>query len=119
MRLIARVLSLLWAAFWVWFGIASGIGEGLTAAGTFVHTAAPGLIFLGSALLAWRVELVGGIGLIAEGLLVCVAYPVVASGRFPPQTVFFVVLTMGAPALIAGVLFLASWRGSRRAHFEI
>jgi hypothetical protein len=119
MRLIARVLSLLWAAFWVWFGVASGIGEGLTAAGTLMHTAAPGLIFLGSALLAWRVELVGGIGLIAEGLLVCVAYPVMASGRFPPQTIFFVLLTMGAPPLIAGLLFLLGWRRSRRARYEI
>jgi hypothetical protein len=119
MRLIARALSLLWAAFWVWFGVASGVGEGFNAAGTLVHAAAPGLIFLGSALLAWRVELIGGIGLIAEGLLVCALYPMMASGRLPSQAVSFVLLTMGAPPLVAGSLFLLHWRASRHSRFEI
>jgi hypothetical protein len=119
MRLIARVVSLCWAAFWVFFGVASGLGEGLTLAGTLVHAAAPGLIFLGSALLAWWSEPVGGVGLVLEGLLVFITYPAMATGRLSAQTISLVVLAMGAPPLVAGLLFLSSWRSSRRNRFEV
>jgi hypothetical protein len=107
----ARALALLWGAFWTWFGLASGIGEGLDPAGIFFHAALPGLVFLATAGLAWRWETIGGVALVLEGLLVMVAYPLMVHGRFPLATILFVELTMALPPLAAGVLFLLGGRG--------
>jgi len=104
----ARVLAMLWAAFWTWFGLASGIAEGLSPAGVLVHTAVPGLFFVLLLLVAWRWEPLGGILLVLAGLLIAVAYPLVFRGKPLPMTIS-VLLTMALPALLAGILFLAHW----------
>ena len=56
MRYTARVIALLWAGWWTFFGLASGIGEGLDILGTLIHTAMPGLFFLFIAIIPWRWE---------------------------------------------------------------
>jgi hypothetical protein len=112
MRYLARALALLWAGWWVFFGLASGIGEGGTPAYVLLHTAVPGLVFLISAIVAWRWEAVGGVILMLEGVLVLIGYPIVF-GRFPLTTIVFVLLTMALPPLVAGFLFLADWRRLR------
>jgi hypothetical protein len=111
-RYTARGLSLAWAGFWVWFGLASGLGEGLTPVGVLRHMTLPGLIFLVSALVAWRWEHVGGALLLLEGLLTLVGYPLQFS-RFPAGTILMVLATMALPPLIAGVLFVWDWRRLR------
>jgi len=110
MRWIARVLSLLCGAWWTFFGVASGLAEGLDPVGILIHAAVPGLILLISALIAWRWERVGGALLALEGLVVLVGYPLLVRGRFPISTVVFMLLTMAAPLLIPGLLFLVTWR---------
>jgi len=106
MRWIARIIALLWAGFWTFFGIASGLGEGLDPAGVFMHTLLPGLIFLGSAFIPWRWQLWGGIVLILEGLVVLIGYPIMAHGRFELNMIISMLLTMALPPLISGILFV-------------
>ena len=60
LRSLGRALTLLWGLFWALFGLLSGLGEGMDVVGTVVHITVPGLIFLATALLAWRFEKVGG-----------------------------------------------------------
>lgn len=110
MRHIAGALVLLWAGFWLFFGVASGIGEGLSRGAVLVHTAFPGLIFLVSAVFAWRTQVIGAAVLLLEGLAVLIAYPIMTYHQFPFSTIVFVILTMSLPPLIAGLLFIASWR---------
>jgi len=113
MRYIARALALIWAAWWAFFGLACGLGEGMSPAGVLLHAALPGLVFLVSAAIAWRWEAVGGVVLVLEGLLVLIAHPMMTSNRFPLSTILFVPLTMALPPLAAGFLFIASWRKSK------
>ena len=105
LRFISRSLALAWAIFWVWFGLASGISEGIGFLGTVMHAAFPGLIFLLSALIPWRFPRTGGIILIIEGIIITVAYPIMFD-RFPLTTVIFVLLTMAVPPILSGILFV-------------
>jgi hypothetical protein len=99
----------------MWFGIASGLGEGLTLTGVLMHVLLPGLVFLGIALLAWLWETHGAILFMAIGIVVLVAYPIVFGGRFPLSTVLLVELTMALPPLLAGVLlFIAARKEQQR-----
>lgn len=111
-RWTARFIAVGWALFWVWFGLASGIGEGLEPLGVLLHATFPGLIFLLFALLIWRWEWLGGAMLVLSGIVVAIAYPMTFGVRFPVATVVFVLLTMALPPFIAGVLALINWRVS-------
>ena len=128
MRFAARFLALLWAGWWIFFGMASGFGEeiirllkahallqnlsGLHVGPVLLHAAWPGLVFLLSVVVAWRWETIGGALLVFEGLLVLVAYPLMTYRHMLPVTILFVVLTMALPPLVAGALFLAHRRAS-------
>jgi hypothetical protein len=109
LRYGARALILVWAGWWTYFGVACGIGEGMSPAGIFMHSL-PGLIFLVVAGIAWRWERVGGVMLILIGLLICIGYPVMTHGRFPQLTIIIVELTFGLPPLVGGCLLLARRR---------
>jgi hypothetical protein len=113
MRGIAVVLALSWAGFWTFFGIASGIAERVSPVGVLYHSIFPGLIFLVSAIVAWRWGFIGGILLIVESLLVFVAYPIMF-GQMPLLIMVFTLLTLALPPLIAGLLFLVSHRTSKK-----
>jgi hypothetical protein len=102
----AHILALVWALFWTWFGLASGIAEGGDAKAVLLHTAAPGLIFLALVLIAFRWEHFGGRALVAIGVIVAVAYPMVFGGRIRIETVLMVLATMAIPPLLAGILLL-------------
>ena len=110
MRHVAGALVLVWAGFWLFFGLASGIAEGLSRGGVLVHTTFPGLIFLASAVVAWRTQVIGAALLLMEGLAVLIAYPIMTYHQFRFSTIVFVILTMSLPPLVAGLLFIASWR---------
>lgn len=98
------------AAFWIWFGIASGAYEELDILGVFLHTLMPGGILLLTVLIAWRWEAVGG-GLLALEGLVGLAFIFWAFSAPPwhPTTLFFMIGTLAGPPLLAGALFLADW----------
>lgn len=112
MRYIARALALIWAGWWAFFGPASALVEGLDRVGVLIHTAMPGLVFLVSAIIAWKWETVGGVLLVLEGIMVLIAHAAMTYGRFPLLTIIFVLLAMALPPWVAGILFLANWRRS-------
>jgi len=60
----ARTLAVVWAVFWLWFGIASGIGEQEGFTNALVHIIVPGGIAILTALAAWRWPMTGGILLV-------------------------------------------------------
>ncbi len=111
--LATRILMILWAGFWTWFGLASGFAEGLQPIGVLIHTAVPGLFFGLLVLIAWRWPTAGGFVLLAAGVAVSIAYPIVFA-RMPAATRNFVLLTMAAPPLICGVLLLLNARLQHR-----
>lgn len=45
LRFAARIIALLWAGWWTFSGLASGIGEGLDISGILIHTTTPGCSF--------------------------------------------------------------------------
>lgn len=110
---IARALAMGWAGLWVLFGLSSGLSEGMSLTGVLLHTAVPGMIFLASAVIAWRWEMIGGIVLMLEGLLMLIFYPAIAIGRISLWGIVLVVLTMALPPLIAGFLFHLNQRNLR------
>ncbi len=105
MRYTARVLGLIWAGWWTFLGLVSGAGEGLRGILTNAANALPGLVFLVCVVIAWRREAVGGIGLL---LCTLAAYFFFHIGKN-----VFMLLTIVFPPVLAGFLFLASWRKSR------
>lgn len=111
-RNAARAILLLWAAFWVWFGLASGLSEHLGPMGIFIHTAAPGLVFAAIAAIAWRYERAAAWLLLAVAAGILFAYNEMMGHR---GTLF--VLQVGSilagPPLLAGVLFYLASRAGR------
>jgi hypothetical protein len=107
MRYCARALALIWAGWWTFFGLASGLGEGLDLVGVLIHTAFPGLVFLSVAALAWRWLAMGGIVLLLVGVLTFIMFP--GTMRFPFPTRMLMLLTFHLPPLVASFLSLASW----------
>lgn len=105
----ARVIGTLWALFWLWFSVASALGEELRLGGFLMHIAFPGILFLGVALLAWRWPQHGALVFVTIGLIVIVGYPLMMS-HMPFHTIFFVELTMGLPPLLAGLFLYLAYR---------
>ncbi len=105
----ARVIGTLWALFWLWFSVASALGEELRLGGFIMHIVFPGALFLGVALLAWRWPQHGALVFVIIGLIVMVGYPLMM-GHMPFHTIFFVELTMGLPPLLAGSLLFFAYR---------
>ena len=111
-KYIARIIALVWAGWWVFFGLASGIGEGLDPIGVVIHTAVPGLIFLVLAIIAWLRQDIGGALLVLAGLVIMVIYPLMARGSLSISTILVAMALLALPPLIAGGLCLACWRQS-------
>lgn len=117
LEVAALAVALVWAGWWVFFGVASGIGEGLSPVGVLVHAALPGLVFLATVLASAVWPRVGAWVLLAEGAVVLIGYPMLAHGtrHFNAATIAFVVATMAGPPALAGALLLASRRGGPAA----
>ncbi len=108
-RTAARCILFAWAAFWVWFGLASGLSQHLPPLGLAFHVAAPALVFAMIALLAVRHERAAGWLLIAIALAILFEYNELMGHR----GAFFVLQAgsiLSGPPLVAGVLFLRSGR---------
>ena len=106
-----RALALSWAGFWLWFGVASGIGEKEGVANFVIHTLVPGGIGMLTVLIAWRWTGVGGALLVAEGLFIMLA---MAFGRLIPNSVpraALLLTILALPPFVAGLLLMSSgWR---------
>lgn len=112
MRNLARILALIWAGFWLFFGLASGLNENLGFLVIFLRIAIPGLVFFISAIIAWHWGKTGGIILVLQGLLILIGYPF-TSNNISLIGMIGVLLFMVLPPLIAGVLFFVEARKSK------
>lgn len=120
LRRIGLIVGLVWASLWTIFVGASVFSEGFgpitpEAIGASVILSLGVLTLWLGLVIAWKRELIGGILLIAAGLLVLTGYPIVAAGRIEPVGILLIVLTMGLPPLVAGLLFLLSWKEEWRS----
>ena len=117
LRWLARIIVVVWAGFWTFFAVASAMGpQGVSRSGTLWPVATALLIFVGTAVLAWRWETPAAILLLVEGLFVCSAY---ATGyyhaRYVSQAVF-VLSTLALPPVVAALLLLVCGHGSVGHH---
>ncbi len=116
MNVFARVITGLWAGFWIFFVVASSADDfksrGDASLGPLLIPIAFIVILLLLAFTAWRWVKIGRIALPAAGLAVFIAYPLAANG-FPFLTKAFVMATLGLPPLSAGALLIASGRIER------
>ena len=114
MRWIARIISIAWgycALGLVWFVAGYGIEEGKLSemsADIIIFTAF--LLTLGAAIIAgvWSIETIGGTVLLADSLLVFIWFSVT------PQLPGVALPILFLPPLVAGALFIASKRISKK-----
>ncbi len=111
-RVTARILVLLWALGWMFFGFITGVGEGLGIKEIISHVSMPGLIFMLTALIAYKWEFMGGVMLLLEGAAAMV-YFISQISRISFVGFYFVLYSGTLPAIFMGFLFLYSWRKSR------
>jgi hypothetical protein len=104
--IVARVVALIWAGFFVVFDTLLGFVEGDGGPGPLVH-ALPGLVFAAGAVLAWRHPSAGGAVLLGIGLCVIafVSFWVVSTSG-PMSTMVFSLVMMALPSLMAGALLI-------------
>ena len=110
---LAWLLVTLLSGFWVWFGLASALGEGFGIGDVILRALIPGGVFAIVAAIAWRWRLAGALLLVATGILVVAGYPFVDGEFFPTSTLIFVLFTMAAPPIAAGVLLFETRRKPR------
>lgn len=106
-RYTARALSVAWALWWIFFGLACGVFNCRDLGDVLVHGALPGLFFLLTAVFAWKWEYPGGAALVAEGITAFGIY-LLYFRYFSLSVLFLALLTMSAPAIIAGGLFMTT-----------
>jgi hypothetical protein len=112
LRWLARTVYLLFAAFWIFFNVASGIGEigELGVMALIMHLVMPLLILI-TLYFVWREELVGGIAVLAQAAIFVYFF-----NLWDVTELTF--LTIPVPLMLVGVLLIVCWadgRFSRRA----
>ena len=105
----ARLISNLWAASWISFGVASGISQGLTFVRILFDLAISGLFFALLQFLARRRAVLGGLLLLLIGLILTVGFPTL-SRRLHGNALASVILTLALPPLVAGIMYILDWR---------
>lgn len=115
LKRIGLIIGLVWASLWTVFVVASAWSEGLGPVTSEAVVASAvlvsGVLFLwGSLVIAWKRGLVGGILLVIAGLLVVIGYPLAVASRIDPVGIILIVVLMGLPPMVAGLLFILSWR---------
>jgi len=116
MRYTARILVVLWAAFWIFFAVGSilwGDGgrevsnkemlKGILAVASII------VIALGGVYLALRRELVSGICLTVIGLLCIILWFMNIFREGSTVSFTLTILMLGGPPLVAGIFFLLSY----------
>ena len=116
MKFLARVISGLWAGFWIFFAVASSADDfntrgGASLGGLLIPLAFTAVLLL-LAFTAWKWEKIGRIALPVAGLAILIAYPI-AVKNFPVSTRVLVMAALGLPPLSTGVLLIAADRIDR------
>lgn len=116
MNFSARVISGLWAGFWIFFVVASSAADfnwrGSASLGGLLIPLSFTIALLLLAFTAWKWVKVGRIVLPLAGVAIFIAYPIMAK-NFTASTKAFVITALGLPPLSAGVLLIAAWRLER------
>ncbi len=107
-RHTARLFTIVWAVFWCWFGLGSGIAEGGDWRYILLHTTVPGLLFAVLAAMAWRWESIGGWSLILVSFLATALY--LMQFGWTKSFWMLTVAALAAPPLVAGILLLIDVR---------
>lgn len=115
LRLVGLILGIIGAgglALIVWVVLAFSWGR-IVEPIHWLYVLVSGLIIIGSVAVAWKWELIGGVALIVEGLppIVIGTLWVTQYGLF---ALFLLVLPVGLPLLICGILFTLSWREGQK-----
>lgn len=118
MDFLARVISSLWAGFWIFFAVASSARDfnsrgGASLGGLLIPLGFTILLLL-LALTAWRWVKIGRIALPLAAAAVFAGYPLIA-GLFPVSAKAIIMAALGLPPLSAGVLLISAWRIDRRS----
>lgn len=114
MRGIARLILVAWAGWWTFYAAGDIGASGDTTETKLTALTITGIIFGGTALLAWHCEHVGGVMLILEGLLACAAGPL-GFFREPGADALTILGTLALPPILVGVMLLECWWISRPA----
>jgi hypothetical protein len=109
-RWVARLFATLLASFWLFIAVVSLIFEPLSRDPESLIMAFLIMFSIVGVVTAWFRELYGGVLLLVVGLMYCV-FAIIVAGHNKA----FAVLISGVPFIIAGLLFLASWRESKIA----
>lgn len=111
-RTAAWILVVVAIVFWLWFGIGSAMVEGRGWFNWFMHMLIPGGLFVFSAFVALRWQLVGGMLFTILGVL---AVGVSVAGFLREAnalgTTVMMLITLALPPLFSGFLFLVDARG--------
>ncbi len=106
---VAKIISISWALFWIFFGILSSIGRGYNFTETIISASIPGLIFLLSALIAFINKIFGGFLLLFEGIILLIVNLFLIFSKMPLLVVIFMITIMVLPPIIAGWFFIHDW----------
>jgi len=117
MRWVARLISIpwaYWALFIAWFVAGNGYEEGMSLGLYIIIVFIAFLMTLGAAIIAgvWSMELLGGMVLLADSLLIFIWFAVT------PQLPGGLFLVLVLPPLLAGWLFIASNRLSKKSRAQ-
>jgi len=107
----ARIISGLWAGFWIFFAVASSAADfnsrGSASFGGLLIPLSFTIILLLLAFTAWKWVKVGRIVLPLAGVAVFIAYPIIAK-NFTASTKAFVMAALGLPPMAVGVLLITA-----------
>jgi hypothetical protein len=106
-----RILSVAWAGFWLWYGVAWAIHERLPWQGIALNALRPGLIFVAIVAIAWFWPRLGGVLLVLSGFVLAAWYGIYF-GHMPTSTKLFALSTIALPPLVCGLILL--WHRASR-----
>lgn len=109
---LVRAATIVWAGFWLWFAVASGIHDRLPWHGVVLYALHwPVSMIVALVPVTWFWPRLGGVLLILAGFVVAAWYALYY-GHMPTGTKLFVLSTMGLPPLVCGLILLLPAAGS-------
>ncbi|MBN2543629.1 hypothetical protein JXI42_12255 [bacterium] len=103
MRYAARGLIILWAIWWIFFGVVTIFSEPLELSSILIGIGII-IIFSFSAVCPWFWERLAAIILLVEGIIILIGYPIIAFG-LPVLTIISMEISLALPPLLTGMLF--------------
>lgn len=111
MILLARLIALLWAGFWMSFIIAESIATN-TPFPNMTLWVGVGLLFLFLAILPWRYPHIAGMLLLAAAAITTLVYTLRPPPHLPPRIRVLTTAVLSLPPLAAGLLLLIALRSA-------